>query len=556
MQQTSPRLENDRIVLGKGTVLARRVAVQGCWAIDQPSPAELSALLSLAYGKQMPSVIKAIAEASRRLMGHPAQAANMLADLPEPLEDCDATLAKAQELLEQGTKPFALAKALRRAHLHFPPSPAYSETLRLTDKGVVLGKGTVIAALQDRPEGGTGLAIDGKEPRILALLSLARQELVDEDKVLGCLATASRALQKGDTALAAIAISHLGQPRLEDERLAKRLGIASIKLAGGVHPSDLMKAYGLRVRRGDVQPDWLWKIDLHHYPAGSKQGGQFAPKDGSDAAMSPEQKKAELDKLSDVHDKALLAAHTYGEGTPLPPGYRQIDPETPEGKAELDKLGITKDDLSPPNSSLHAELFVKDGQYVLAFRGTRPSESQDVANDVEQGLGFKGEAYDNAVELAKKIADRTNGNLSFTGHSLGGGLASAAAVVTGLSATTFNAAGIDTASIKGQSSTSPKVDAYYVGGEPLSAIQDNNSVSVPIALAALQAIPIVGDAVAATVIGQAAQGHAILPQAYGSRHELPASKPSGSIGDYYVNRHSMDWVVSGIEARQQQLQKK
>lgn len=227
--------------------------------------------------------------------------------------------------------------------------------------------------------------------------------------------------------------------------------------------------------------------------------GQFAPKGEGDDAMSPEQKKAKLDKLSDAHDKALLALHTYDNGTPLPPGCRQIDPNTDEGRAELATLGITKDDLSPPGSSMHAELFVKDGQYVLAFRGTRPSEVGDLENDAEQGAGFDAEAYDKAIDLAKNLNRTTDGDLSFTGHSLGGGLASAAAVVTGLPATTFNAAGLDTASIKDQSSTPPQVDACYVRGEPLSAIQDNRLAVIPGAVAALQAVPYVGEAVAGMV---------------------------------------------------------
>lgn len=131
-------------------------------------------------------------------------------------------------------------------------------------------------------------------------------------------------------------------------------------------------------------------------------------------------------------------------------------------------------------------------------------------------------------------------------------LASAAAVITGYSATTFNAAGLDTAQIKDPAPTPPQVNAYYVHGEPLSATQDNRAVTMPTALAIIDAVPYVGEAAAADVIVQEASGHRVMPQAYGTRSKLPAANPEGS-GDYIYNRHFMSWVLSGIEARQKQL---
>jgi len=123
-------------------------------------------------------------------------------------------------------------------------APAYSPVLRLTDRGVVLGKGTVIAALIDQP-GGTALALNGQEERILTLLSVARQELVDPDRILRGLQTVSRALQKGDSSLAAIALCQFGQPPLADERLAKTLTWAECRLAKGRPAQALLKMQGL-----------------------------------------------------------------------------------------------------------------------------------------------------------------------------------------------------------------------------------------------------------------------------------------------------------------------
>jgi len=543
-----PRRDGDLLLLGKGFVLARRLVVQGCWETEEPPPEALQALLGLAYpAETAPALTKTIQSAIRVMTRNERQADQLLAGLPEPHRDCEPRLLAAQALLRKGVAPAALSVALRRASLGLPEAPAYSPALRLTDRGVVLGKGTVIAALIDHP-GGTALAIDGQEERILTLLSVARQELVDPDRILRGLQTVSRALQKGDTSLAAIALCQLGQPPLTDERLAKTLTWADNRLAKGRPALTLLKMQGLL--RETIT---FGKIYTQHVPAGNgRQSGQFAPKDSSVAGMTPEQKKAELDKLNDAHDKALLAAHTYGEGTPLPPGYRQVtDPD------ELAKLGITQGDLSPSESGMMAEVFVKDGpngpKYVVAFRGTQ--SLNDWNNNLQQGLGYQSAEYEDAAKLAEKLKG-ANVDLSFTGHSLGGGLASAAAVATGYSATTFNAAGLDATQSGPKTASTPHVEAYYVDGEPLSAIQDNRVATVPAALAVLGFVPYVGEAavgaVGGTLLGRELGGNKVMPQAYGARNQLPAAKPAGT-GDYIINRHSMSWVLSGIEARQKQL---
>lgn len=64
--------------------------------------------------------------------------------------------------------------------------------------------------------------------------------------------------------------------------------------------------------------------------------------------------------------------------------------------------------------------------------------------------------------------------ISTTGHSLGGGLAALAAGRWGMTANTFNAAGIAKATLrryKVDSSNFAKVNAYYVKGEILTSLQ-------------------------------------------------------------------------------------
>ena len=94
---------------------------------------------------------------------------------------------------------------------------------------------------------------------------------------------------------------------------------------------------------------------------------------------------------------------------------------------------------------LYQDYITGDRQYVLAFAGTDgPSDISDWYNNIVQGSGMGAPAqYVAAMLIGDKLATQSDipaGNLIVTGHSLGGGLASAAAVVGGIRADTFNAA--------------------------------------------------------------------------------------------------------------------
>ncbi|MCX7554687.1 hypothetical protein OS175_12425 [Marinicella sp. S1101] len=72
-------------------------------------------------------------------------------------------------------------------------------------------------------------------------------------------------------------------------------------------------------------------------------------------------------------------------------------------------------------------------------------------------------------------------NLSFTGHSLGGGLASFASLLTGREATTFNAAGLGfyyqiqtgLTNLENSYNQDELINALFVQGEVLSRFQDS-----------------------------------------------------------------------------------
>jgi len=120
-------------------------------------------------------------------------------------------------------------------------------------------------------------------------------------------------------------------------------------------------------------------------------------------------------------------------------------------------------------SGLSATLYYNHDKFYLAFRGTQPTSINDWVANVAQALGFHTPQYNEAVDLAKNVNIITNGNVVFVGHSLGGGLASAAAYAIGGKAITFNAAGL---SFRYMTNKSVDIEAHYDLGDPLSILQD------------------------------------------------------------------------------------
>jgi len=110
------------------------------------------------------------------------------------------------------------------------------------------------------------------------------------------------------------------------------------------------------------------------------------------------------------------------------------------------------------------------GPVRVAFAGTDGLNRLDWKNNLSQSVGLQSKQYDQAVVLARKLNIRFDGNVVFTGHSLGGGLASAAAMATGGNAVTFNAAGLSQR--YGGGANSGTIRAYYTRGDILSLIQD------------------------------------------------------------------------------------
>lgn len=140
----------------------------------------------------------------------------------------------------------------------------------------------------------------------------------------------------------------------------------------------------------------------------------------------------------------------------------------------LKQMGIP---YSPKDGFAAALYHGPDGKYYLAMRGTEPLTWADWKANILQGLGIPTSQYDQAVSLATMVYYATGGkgnagdndNVVLVGHSLGGGLASAASNATDLSAITFNAAGLDSHYNSGYPGD---IRAHYISGDILSTAQD------------------------------------------------------------------------------------
>ncbi|HDS0949419.1 TPA: phospholipase [Stenotrophomonas maltophilia] len=156
--------------------------------------------------------------------------------------------------------------------------------------------------------------------------------------------------------------------------------------------------------------------------------------------------------------------------------------------------------LQPPESGFRAEIYIPDkrvfgddakpvvvykgstGEIVdpLAPNGKRESGGEDFLNNGQQGIGMRSDYYDRAMRLASIVNQERPGGFEIAGHSLGGGMASAASAVTGARATTFNAAGLHPATPSRYAKdnglptfdTQQTVHTYQTTGEVLNDVQN------------------------------------------------------------------------------------
>lgn len=166
-------------------------------------------------------------------------------------------------------------------------------------------------------------------------------------------------------------------------------------------------------------------------------------------------------------DAAILSSHVYGDKTDemLELGGWRVSDLVIEGVDYETEEGL--------NSQLYERTVDGKKEYVYATAGTVFTDTDDWKANLSQPLGAS-EQYDQSVENASKISEAIgdDAQLTFVGHSLGGGEATANAYATGRDAVTFNAAGVSDFTQK--ENPDSQVDAYIMRTDPLNLLQNNN----------------------------------------------------------------------------------
>jgi hypothetical protein len=205
-------------------------------------------------------------------------------------------------------------------------------------------------------------------------------------------------------------------------------------------------------------------------------------------------------------EKAKLAENVYKNINPLrdtpgvPEGWKDISND----EGALNKIGLSREMLYDNNKSPdflarvyepESSVFGKDMNPTVVFRGSRAPEFpeglmsaakkallkwdvsgiknlKDWTNNIEQGIGMDSEYYKKAIDIGKVI----RGSTDISGHSLGGGMASAASMASGKSAWTFNAAGLNSGTVEKYGGkilgSADNIKAYRIDGELLTSLQE------------------------------------------------------------------------------------
>ncbi|MCD0247450.1 XVIPCD domain-containing protein [Xanthomonas melonis] len=209
---------------------------------------------------------------------------------------------------------------------------------------------------------------------------------------------------------------------------------------------------------------------------------------------------------------------------PLANGWSRMDDNA------LRQAGIDPALLHDGKSGFDAAFYRNDqGQVVLGFCGT--DEGKDWKHNIGQGLGFDDAQYASAIQLGSQARQAFGDQVVISGHSLGGGLAAASAMVNDIPAVTYNAAGVNDRTLERQGldaaaakeyASSELIRGYHVKNELLTHLQED---SIPLKWA--------------------------MPDAAGHQIELPDPDPlsfgqrlvPGMMLKHRLDLHGMDAVI-------------
>jgi RHS repeat-associated protein len=161
------------------------------------------------------------------------------------------------------------------------------------------------------------------------------------------------------------------------------------------------------------------------------------------------------------YEGSLLAAHVYDNSVSLVGGWKLAK-----------KLSFNRNDKQ---SGLQANLYtrkLKDGtvEHAYVYAGTEMTSGSDWTSNGRQLFGTA-EQYSQALTIATNLSVELKAEeLTFVGHSLGGGLANYSSLATGRSSMTFNPAWVSTSSINNT------LKSQNISPTPFSNMQRNNYI--------------------------------------------------------------------------------
>jgi len=226
--------------------------------------------------------------------------------------------------------------------------------------------------------------------------------------------------------------------------------------------------------------------------------------------------------------------------TGAPIGFTKATPD------QLADMGLDQDTLTPSGTEFKAAVYMKDPAVwgddmqppaIVAFRGSTPA-TEDWVNNFHQDANMEAPYYRRAVDIGTKL-EKSGADARLVGHSLGGGLASAAQGGSGLLASTYNAAGLNSDTVPQYSGDMTKaadaasITAIRVKGEVLTKTQESLFGSKGLSMMANSAV------------GTKRDIDPVHNEAY-----LAALKAEGKAAagdDYSTYLHGMDEVIGSME---------
>jgi Protein of unknown function (DUF2974) len=255
---------------------------------------------------------------------------------------------------------------------------------------------------------------------------------------------------------------------------------------------------------------------------------------------------ARLRQDMDEVENMRCAKHVYLANDPNAPAELRNNPPLGFKKPtedDLANMGLEEDMLKPEKSNFRAGVYMKDPVVwgddpkpaaVVAFRGSTPAE-EDWKNNFAQDANMEAPYYRNAVQIGNKLA-KNSADVHIVGHSLGGGLASAAQGGSGLPASTYNAAGLNPATVARYSqdddhvaAEADKITAIRLKGEVLTKTQESGFTGL----------------LANKAVGSKRDVVPSHDEVY--FNELKQDKKVGAKDDYDTYLHGMDEVIDSTE---------